>query len=232
MSAQLSGPVTLTHDETHDARRRPRTAIHLRAIHRFRPRSGRRAEPAMRIAIERGNVSNLREDGRPTRRQPGPGGTIWPSWHRCPTCRRASRSPRLRDDVRPDARPACPGSPTSTTARRSSTARSTAMDGDAGQRAPGRRPSTRSSDRVSGFVWIGLHDPSDRPAGRHRRAARAAPAGRRGRASHAHQRPKLERYEDTLFAVVKTVRYDESAGRRTAEVVETGEVMVFLGATS
>ena len=26
-------------------------------------------------------------------------------------------------------------------------------------------------------------------------------------ATEAHQRPKLERYDDTLFAVLKTVRY-------------------------
>ena len=47
---------------------------------------------------------------------------------------------------------------------------------------------------------------------------------------HAHQRPKLEAYDDLLFAVVKTVHYDDQLPGGTAEVVETGEVMVFVGA--
>ena len=44
---------------------------------------------------------------------------------------------------------------------------------------------------------------------------------------HAHQRPKLERFDDTLFMVLKTVRY--CGGQSSQEVVETGELMVFLG---
>ena len=49
-------------------------------------------------------------------------------------------------------------------------------------------------------------------------------------AVHAHQRPKVERYDDTLFAVFKTVRYVEHDElTATSEVVETGEIMVFTG---
>jgi magnesium transporter len=49
-------------------------------------------------------------------------------------------------------------------------------------------------------------------------------------AVHAHQRPKLERYDDTLFMVLKTVCYVGHAQPTTAnEIVETGEVMVFVG---
>jgi magnesium transporter len=80
-----------------------------------------------------------------------------------------------------------------------------------------------------GFVWIGLHQPTE---------AQLAPIAQRFRlhplavedAVHAHQRPKLESYEEHLFAVVRTVHYDEQLPGGTAEVVETGEVMVFLGA--
>ena len=44
-------------------------------------------------------------------------------------------------------------------------------------------------------------------------------------AVHAHQRPKLEQYgDDLLFLVLKTVRYVDHE-----EVIETGEVMVFVG---
>lgn len=41
----------------------------------------------------------------------------------------------------------------------------------------------------------------------------------------AHQRPKLERYDDTLFVVLRTARYLDAA-----EEVEFGEVHVFAGA--
>jgi magnesium transporter len=48
-------------------------------------------------------------------------------------------------------------------------------------------------------------------------------------AVHAHQRPKLDRYEDMLFMVVKTVRYVEHESPTTAnEIVESGEIMAFL----
>jgi magnesium transporter len=44
-------------------------------------------------------------------------------------------------------------------------------------------------------------------------------------ALEAHQRPKLERYGDTLFVVLRPARYVDPA-----EVVEIGELHVFLGA--
>jgi magnesium transporter len=43
-------------------------------------------------------------------------------------------------------------------------------------------------------------------------------------AIHAHQRPKLERYGDSLFVVLKPAIYVDSN-----EVVDVGQVMVFLG---
>jgi magnesium transporter len=43
-------------------------------------------------------------------------------------------------------------------------------------------------------------------------------------AIHAHQRPKLERYGDTLFVVLRTGRYIDET-----EEVEFGEVHIFLG---
>jgi magnesium transporter len=49
-------------------------------------------------------------------------------------------------------------------------------------------------------------------------------------AVHAHQRPKLERYDDTLFTVFKTIHYVEHTElTATSEVVDTGEVMCFTG---
>src|SRR3546814_12784219 len=46
-------------------------------------------------------------------------------------------------------------------------------------------------------------------------------------AVHAHQRPKLERYDNTLFLVLKTVSYIEhDSMAHVREIVETGEIMV------
>jgi magnesium transporter len=83
--------------------------------------------------------------------------------------------------------------------------------------------------RDGGFVWIGLHEPTE--------AEFAGIASEFGLhplavedAVQAHQRPKLERYDDSLFTVFKTIHYVEH-DRLTAnsEVVETGEVMCFTG---
>ena len=79
-----------------------------------------------------------------------------------------------------------------------------------------------------GFVWIGMHEPDEAQLAGVAERFRLHPLAVED-AVHAHQRPKLEDYEDTLFAVVKTVHYDETLPGGTAEVVETGEVMVFLG---
>lgn len=79
------------------------------------------------------------------------------------------------------------------------------------------------------FLWIGLHEPTEKEFdlvshefGLHPLAVEDA--------VHAHQRPKLERYDDTLFTVFKTIHYVEHAElTATSEVVETGEVMCFTG---
>ena len=44
-------------------------------------------------------------------------------------------------------------------------------------------------------------------------------------AIHAHQRPKLERYGDSLFVVLKPARYVDCQ-----EVIEVDQIMVFVGA--
>ncbi|MFI1978722.1 magnesium and cobalt transport protein CorA [Streptomyces wedmorensis] len=45
-----------------------------------------------------------------------------------------------------------------------------------------------------------------------------------------HQRPKLERYGDMLFLVLKTIVYvDHEKVTATSEIVDTGEIMVFAG---
>lgn len=84
-------------------------------------------------------------------------------------------------------------------------------------------------ERGAGFVWIGLHEPDEQQItgvaetfGLHELAVEDA--------VHAHQRPKLERYDSTLFMVLKTVRYVANEQlSSTSEIVESGELMVFLG---
>jgi magnesium transporter len=75
-----------------------------------------------------------------------------------------------------------------------------------------------------GFVWIGIHNPKPDAVEAVGRRFDLNPLALED-AIHAHQRPKLEMLGDTLFAVLKTARYVDSD-----ELVEIGEVMVFVGA--
>lgn len=96
-----------------------------------------------------------------------------------------------------------------------------------GVRTPGPADFSDALDeaRASGdaFLWIGLHEPTEKEFelvtaefGLHPLAVEDA--------LHAHQRPKLDLYEDSVFVVLKTLRYtDESSS------VETGELMIFVG---
>ncbi|MFC7309990.1 magnesium and cobalt transport protein CorA [Streptomyces monticola] len=105
-----------------------------------------------------------------------------------------------------------------------------------GKRRPGGRPGTSAAAALrrvrqegEGFVWIGLHEPAPDEL-----AALAEPFGLHPLAVedavHAHQRPKVESYDDSLFAVFKTVCYVEHDElTATSEVVDTGEIMVFTG---
>ncbi|GAA3134904.1 magnesium/cobalt transporter CorA [Streptomyces rameus] len=76
---------------------------------------------------------------------------------------------------------------------------------------------------AGGFVWIGLYEPSEREFdlvtqefGLHPLAVEDA--------LNAHQRPKLEVYDDSLFMVLKPVVYEPES-----DTVSAGEVMVFVG---
>ncbi|WP_336321860.1 magnesium and cobalt transport protein CorA [Streptomyces lavendofoliae] len=96
----------------------------------------------------------------------------------------------------------------------------------------GRRVSSPSSlaetfrqlrDEPDGMAWIGLHRPSEEELlslaaefDLHELAVEDA--------MEAHQRPKLERYGDTLFVVLRAARYLDAQ-----EEVDFGELHVFLG---
>lgn len=77
-----------------------------------------------------------------------------------------------------------------------------------------------STDGV--FCWIGLYEPSEeefdevrREFGLHELAVEDA--------VDAHQRPKLELYDETLFVVLKPARYVEDL-----EDIELGEILLFI----
>ncbi|MGX5655070.1 magnesium/cobalt transporter CorA [Geodermatophilus nigrescens] len=81
-----------------------------------------------------------------------------------------------------------------------------------------------------GFVWLGLFEPTEEELGAIAERYGLHPLAVED-AVYAHQRPKLERYDDDLFMVLKTATYLEHEElTATSEVVDTGEVMVFLGA--
>lgn len=79
------------------------------------------------------------------------------------------------------------------------------------------------ADRDGDFVWIGMHEPSTDEIhqvaevfGLHSLAVEDA--------VKAHQRPKLERFEDSVFMVLKTLWYVDEE-----DAVETGEIAIFVG---
>ncbi|MCV2489577.1 magnesium/cobalt transporter CorA [Geodermatophilus sp. YIM 151500] len=81
-----------------------------------------------------------------------------------------------------------------------------------------------------GFVWLGLFAPTETELGTIADRYGLHPLAVED-AVYAHQRPKLEQYDDALFMVLKTATYVEHERlTATSEVVDTGEVMVFLGA--
>jgi magnesium transporter len=73
------------------------------------------------------------------------------------------------------------------------------------------------------FVWIGLYEPTEEEFDSIRREFGLHPLAVED-AIHAHQRPKLEVYSEMIFLVLKTARYVDPT-----EVIELGEVLVFLG---
>ncbi|MGI5268383.1 magnesium/cobalt transporter CorA [Nonomuraea sp. CA-218870] len=89
------------------------------------------------------------------------------------------------------------------------------------------RRHNRHTEGAKAFVWVGLHEPAAPEVewlaevfGLHPLAVEDA--------VKAHQRPKVERYGDSLFMVLKTIAYLDHA-EPTGEIIATGEIMIFLG---
>ena len=73
------------------------------------------------------------------------------------------------------------------------------------------------------FVWVGLHEPSESELATVEEEFGLHPLAVED-AFNAHQRPKLERYEDTLFLTLKSLWYVDAN-----DAVETGEINMFVG---
>ena len=73
------------------------------------------------------------------------------------------------------------------------------------------------------FVWIGVHEPTAEEFDGLAREFDLPPLAVED-AIEAHERPKLDVYDDMLFLVVKTARYVDPQ-----EVVEIGELLIFAG---
>jgi magnesium transporter len=73
------------------------------------------------------------------------------------------------------------------------------------------------------FVWVGLHEPNEAELATVEEEFGLHPLAVED-AFTAHQRPKLERYEHTLFLTVKSLWYVDAD-----DAVETGEINMFVG---
>lgn len=73
------------------------------------------------------------------------------------------------------------------------------------------------------FVWIGLYEPTAEELDSVQELYDLHPLAIED-TLHAHQRPKVERYGDSLFIVVKTLWYVDETDQ-----VETGEINMFVG---
>ncbi|MGH3389180.1 MAG: CorA family divalent cation transporter, partial [Actinomadura sp.] len=74
------------------------------------------------------------------------------------------------------------------------------------------------------FLWLGLHEPTQEEFDLVTEELGLHPLAVQDALTAEHQRPKLERYGDTTFVVLKTVGFAEASSD-----VEIGKIMVFFG---
>jgi magnesium transporter len=97
---------------------------------------------------------------------------------------------------------------------------------DKGRRRPGLLDVDDAFESLRGddsFVWIGLHEPTSREFDQVTAELELHPLAVED-AINAHQRPKLERYGDSLFLVVKSAQYVDER-----EAIEFAEIQIFVG---
>ena len=82
---------------------------------------------------------------------------------------------------------------------------------------------SRARTRPGSFVWLGLHEPTHDEFDDLALYFAPHPLAIED-AINAHQRPKLDIYDECLFVVLKTLCYDEERVE-----IQTGEIMLFTG---
>ncbi len=103
----------------------------------------------------------------------------------------------------------------------------------AGEREPGEwhyeEALAAARGRPQAFVWLGLHEPDEDELADIANTFELHELTIED-AIKEFQRPKIERYGDMVFAVLRTTRYVEHTELTdSSEVVETGSVSLFLG---
>ena len=102
-----------------------------------------------------------------------------------------------------------------------------------GEALPGEYSTSSALEAIEeygrGFIWVGLHEPYESQMtkvasqfGIHELIVEDVVM--------AHQRPKLERYDDQLFVVARSVNYrdhDEVTDKR--QIISTGEIQMIMG---
>ena len=95
-----------------------------------------------------------------------------------------------------------------------------------GKRVPGHLPLSeayaRARSHPDAFVWIGLHEPTFEEFDEVAEVLALHPLAVED-AVKAHQRPKIEQYDDSLFVVLITAWYVDPT-----EIIDFGEMMLFL----
>ncbi|TWS18133.1 magnesium/cobalt transporter CorA [Tsukamurella asaccharolytica] len=102
-----------------------------------------------------------------------------------------------------------------------------------GVRLPGRFGYVEAIEEVrrrgEGFVWVGLLDPDQHQMDEVANVFGLHPLTVEDTLV-THTRPKVDRFDDTLFLILKTVNYvGHDRSGPMARIVETGEVMVLVG---
>ena len=95
-----------------------------------------------------------------------------------------------------------------------------------GRRKAGNLPiehACEAGQEAGAFVWVGLFEPTEQEFEAMRSEFSLHPLAVED-ALGAHERPKLEHYDDMTFVVLKTAEYDDDA-----EEVSFGQVMAFVG---
>jgi magnesium transporter len=92
------------------------------------------------------------------------------------------------------------------------------LDGDVGV-----HEAMEACRKDGAFTWIGLFEPTEDEFESIRTEFDLHPLAVED-AIHAHERPKLEVYDEMVFIVLKTARYVDPT-----EVIKLGEILVFLG---